>query len=195
MNTNVVMHHESRAWSCDGRTDFGMNASTPSWPDVTCGECRLEQPPTNVPGQVEYRVPADVLGRDTSLAEGDSLVFAAAREELLRKRLAKLDALQETAVDLVAHWSRTLAEVTALRESTVRALRATQAVEKRTVVGPPTSKGSAHVNCPHDPRSDGDPGSAMICSRLLLAEEEAFGVRPVDFTKGARSKPNAEVEK
>jgi len=35
-----------------------------NWENVTCSECKLEQPPQKVPGKREYVVPADVLARD-----------------------------------------------------------------------------------------------------------------------------------
>ena len=46
------------------------------WPDVTCGACRLEQPQTAQPGQVEYQVPENVMAKDRELAEYDRQMSA-----------------------------------------------------------------------------------------------------------------------
>jgi hypothetical protein len=57
---------------------------------------KLEQPMQKVPGNPEYRVPKDVLARDSSLAEGDAERFAAARNlgEMLRSPEARTPAVQ-----------------------------------------------------------------------------------------------------
>lgn len=50
---------------------------TEDWADVTCGDCKLEQPAQKVPGRVEYEIPAEVQHVDALLAAADKRAIAA----------------------------------------------------------------------------------------------------------------------
>jgi hypothetical protein len=80
---------------------------TADWSRVTCGPCRLEQPP-DATGRPEYQIPQNVAQRDAQLATGDMLWLA------LHKRVLEEQTAQ-------ARMSEMIAELHELREnSTVR---------------------------------------------------------------------------
>lgn len=85
---------------------------TSVWRLVTCGSCRLEQPP-DVTGRPEYRIPENVAQRDAQLATGDMLWL----------ELHKMVLSEQTAQ---ARMSEMIAELHELRENSavrVRGLR------------------------------------------------------------------------
>jgi hypothetical protein len=67
----------------DVQTVCGLDLFSPNtryvmdWADVTCGDCRLEQPAQKVPGRVEYEIPAEVQRVDALLAATDRRARAA----------------------------------------------------------------------------------------------------------------------
>jgi hypothetical protein len=98
------------ATACGLNPEAGEMGFTTLWSGVTCGPCRLEQPQTAQPGQVEYRVPENVAAKDRELAGGDRR--AARKAELL----AEVDAVQEKCLAEIRFWSERMAECVALRE-------------------------------------------------------------------------------
>lgn len=92
-----MIHHSSHPCGLTGVD------TTHLWPAVTCGPCRLEQPQTAQPGQVEYSVPEHVLAEDRRQAR---------RTEML----AELDEAQENCLAEIRYWSERMAECIALRE-------------------------------------------------------------------------------
>lgn len=70
-------------------TPYTFGAS--DWADVTCGDCKLEQPAQNVPGRVEYVIPAGVQHVDALLAAAD-------RRERAARKVVKWTARLEAAL-------------------------------------------------------------------------------------------------
>ena len=102
------------------------------WSRVTCGACRLEMPEQGVPGRREYRVPADVLQRDSSLAEDDQETFESAAGVIRSEemRLAQAEATYRTLSENIEYLKERREEARAEREDAVRALSLLRSPEK-----------------------------------------------------------------
>lgn len=94
----IKIHHSSMA-----DVTWPESSYTSHWPDVTCGQCRLEQP---MEAEREYSVPADVLKRDASLAAADRRA----------RQIREVRELEDVALAEVRHWALALADATSLRE-------------------------------------------------------------------------------
>lgn len=118
----TLVHHDSQTHPVIAGNDD--HYFTTNWREVTCGDCRLEEP--FVPER-EHELSPEVV-RQHSLAAQAPAAFLATLEHVAmwQKRLAKLQALEEAALDLAAHWARTVAELTKVREATEKALRLAQ---------------------------------------------------------------------
>ena len=79
-----------------------------SWPEVTCGACRLEMP-EDTKGRPECEVPADVLQRDAALSLADQ------RARRRASQLARVDEAAEMALANVTHFARLLDDALSLR--------------------------------------------------------------------------------
>lgn len=89
---------------------------TSAWPEVTCGACKLER---SLDMPIEYVIPQHVQNVDKGLALAD---LTAARVKMLKRRLATAQEVEQSALDCMRQWARTLSEAVKLRETTAQAL-------------------------------------------------------------------------
>lgn len=99
------------------RAIYAMAELSSDWSEVTCGECRLEMPMQRVPGQVEYRVPADIKVRDRELGHQDEI-------RALHSSLAAVEATYACLSESIGALRERLGEARAERQDIIRRLRA-----------------------------------------------------------------------
>jgi hypothetical protein len=109
-----LIHHMSRAWSCDESGDDVTG--TQDWDSVTCGSCKLERPLRPASEAPEYRTPQHVLDMDAKLGAGDpSLAELKARHAA--RRLEAVRASEEFALATMGYWAKVWREAVILRRT------------------------------------------------------------------------------
>lgn len=110
MSEDIKIHHTSRPLSGHSEGDV----TTDDWTKVTCGGCKLEQPPQEVAGRVEYRTPANVLATDASFADPS---LAELKAQHAARRLEAVRVSEEFALRTMEYWTKVWRDAVILRRA------------------------------------------------------------------------------
>lgn len=132
MSERVIIHHSSRAWSCDGRSDRNdLNRTNTLWRNVTCEVCKQEQPKAEEDED-------DMTETGALLAEVERLGLKPEGPSLAELKymvrtaqlLEQAQVCREHAAQTLLHWQQELSKAMELEKQLQGTLRASLAGEQ-----------------------------------------------------------------